>query len=42
VFEMAHNIALNKNGTKLARMLYLKYSILKNEVDPLLVSTNTF
>jgi len=42
VFEMTHNIVLNKNGAKLTHMSYWKYSILKNKVAPLLVSTNTF
>jgi hypothetical protein len=32
VFEMAHNLVLNKNGAILTHMSYLKCSILKNKL----------
>jgi len=33
MFEMAHNLILNKNGAKLTHMSYLKYSIMNNVVQ---------
>jgi len=33
MFEMAHNLVLNKNGAKMTYMSYLKYGIIKNVVQ---------